>query len=205
MNPNYITLFSLAGLALSGVGCISINAFPWIRYKLIGLSLFYLGGSLMLLNVCSPQMCAAFFACGVGSTVLLGTGHIAVHAKAPSDEDLIRTSLFRLLLAVVLCILAYMVTLRVRLWIPVRGSVLFVVFSTFMMDLISLSMDDNLLFRCVYLQGICLAFSLCYIYMENSVLVFACFTAINLLMSFGCSLLVSTGSPEPAADKESES
>ena len=204
MNPTYITLFSLAGLAFSGLGFISINAFPRIRYKLIGLSLFYLGGSLMLLNVCSPQMCAAFFACGVGSTVLLGTGHNTDRTQDASDEDLIRTSLFRLLLAVVLCVLAYMVTLRARLWIPVRGSVLFVVFSTFMMDLISLSMDDNLLFRCVYLQGICLAFSLCYIYMENSVLVFACFTAINLLMAFGCSLLVSTGEAETATHEETE-
>ena len=204
MSPHYITLFSLAGLALSGAGCIAINAFPWIRYKLIGLSLFYLGGSLMLLNVCSPQICAAFFACGVGSTVLLGTGHTADRSQTDPEADLIQTSLFRLLLAVVLCILAYMVTLRARLWIPVRGSVLFVVFSAFMMDLISLSMDDNLTFRCVYLQGICLAFSLCYVYMENSVLVFACFTAINLLMAFGCSLLVSTGGTEAAGNKEIE-
>ena len=204
MNTNIITLISLGGLALSGVGCIAVNSFQWIRYKLIGLGLFYLGGSLMLMNVCSLQMCAAFFACGVGSTVLLGTGHTAGSAPEPSDNVMINITLFRLLLDIALTILAYLITLRIRLWLPVRGSVLFVIFSAFLMAIISLSMDDYLPFRCVYLQSICLAFSICYIYMENSLLVFACFTAINLLMAFGLSLLVSSSETEPESKGEAE-
>ena len=58
-----------------------------------------------------------------------------------------------------------------------------------MMSLIALTLDDDLLYRCIYLQCICLSFTIVYIYMENSVLVFGFLAAINLMMAFGGAVL----------------
>ena len=57
------------------------------------------------------------------------------------------------------------------------------------MSLIGLTLDDDLLSRCIYLQCVCLSFTILYIYMENSVLVFGFLAAINLMMAFGGSVL----------------
>ena len=75
------------------------------------------------------------------------------------------------------------------MWIPVRRTVLYIAVWTMLMDLICLAMDDDLLFRCIYLQSICLAFTICYVYMESSVLIFAFFAVINLMMAFGSAVL----------------
>ena len=68
-----------------------------------------------------------------------------------------------------------------------------------MMCLFSLSLDDILIYRCMYLQAVCVSFTITYIYMESSVLVFAFFAAINLLMAFGGSVL-SLPKPENRAE-----
>ena len=73
------------------------------------------------------------------------------------------------------------------------------------MCLVSLSIEDLMLCRCMHLQAVCLCFTLCYIYMENSVLVFACFTAINLLLAFGSAVLCSESSPAAAGAGEERS
>jgi len=152
----------------------------------------------MLLNVCSFQMCAALFACGVGVTVLLGTGSGGRRPKS-SRRGMRGVLLFRAVLSLILGVIAYTVTEKIRMWLPVRRTVLLISIWVIMMDLISLSIDDDLLFRCFYLQGICLSFTLSYIYMENSVLVFGCFAVINLLMAFGGAVLTGGQSPDPAA------
>lgn len=189
-------ILSLAGIILSGTGGLVNNIFTAKLPKMAGILTLYLGAAVMLLNVCSFQMCAALFACGIGVTVLLGTGIAGLSADRP-DEKKYPVLLFRFILSLILGILAFTITERIRSWIPVRWTVLFICLWIILMDLISISIDDILLFRCFNLQGICLAFTVCYIYMENSVLVFGCFAVINLLMAFGSAVLTGRQQPEP--------
>ena len=185
-----LELISLAGFVLSSVGILLLNSILLPIPKLIGLALFYLGGSVLLLNVCSFQMCAALFVCGIGVTVLLFTAD-REHLIHPEPIDDVRVlNLFRLILAAMLGVLAYTSADLLQYWIPIRHSILLVCIWAVMMGIISLVMDGDLLFRCIYLQSLCIAFTICYIYMENSVLIFSFFAAINLLMSFGWAVLV---------------
>lgn len=190
-------LFSFCGIFLSGAGCLLINVIPLPVFKLAGLILLYLGGSFLLLNVCSFQICTALFACGIGVTILLGLGQRGkLIGRRPHDKfhsDLY----FRLLLTLIMGILSYTGTELLRFWIPVRQTILFISMWVGLAGLISLCLDDELLFRCISLQAICLVFTITYLYMENAVLIFAFFSAINLLMAFGGSVLVMGGSKEP--------
>lgn len=183
-------LISLAGFVLSGVGILLLNSMLLPIPKLIGLALFYLGGSVLLLNVCSFQMCAALFVCGIGVTVLLFTADRERLIHPGPIDDVRVLNLFRLILAAMLGVLAYTSADLLQYWIPIRHLILLACIWAVMMGLISLAMDGDLLFRCIYLQSLCIAFTVCYIYMENSVLIFAFFAAINLLMSFGGAVLV---------------
>ncbi len=190
------------GLLLSLTGGVLSNVIQSAPVKLIGSIILYFGGSILLLNVCSPQTCAALMICGIGVSVLLGTGNLNLR-DADDDWSAIRENIvFRLLLAIIFGILAYTVTERIRMWIPVRRSVLYTALWIGMLSLISLVLDDVLLFRCIYLQNICFAFSIIYIYIESSILVFACFAAINLLTAFGCAVLITGKSPESAERTE---
>ena len=183
-----MTILPLIGFLLCGAGGIVIYSVSHFYGKLFALAGLYLGGSLMLLNTSSFQMCAALLICGIGCTVLIGTGSRDPHSMRPADD--VRAYLaFRLLLALVLGVIAYTASERLRLWIPVRRNILFISLWLCQLSPTGLSMDDDLLFRCIHLQCICLAFTLSYIFMESSVLVFACFAAINLLMAFGCGVL----------------
>ncbi len=190
------TFLPFIGLLLSIAGGIFANVFQTPPIKLIGSIILYFGGSILLLNVSSPQTCAALLICGIGVTVLLGTGNLNLRDIETDQTGLKENYLFRILIAAIFGILAYTLTGRLRLWIPVRRSVLFTSLWVGMISLISLALDDILLFRCIYLQNICLAFTMSYIYIENSVLVFACFSAINLLMAFGSAVLISSQTSE---------
>ena len=181
-------ILPLIGFLLCGIGGVIINSVSHFFAKLFALSGLYLGGSLMLLSTSSFQMCAALLICGIGCTVLIGTENHDPHPLEPADDIKVHTA-FRLLLALALGILAYTVSERLRLWIPIRRNILFISVWLCLISLTGLSLDDDLLFRCIHLQCICLAFTLSYIYMESSVLVFACFAAINLLLAFGCGVL----------------
>lgn len=183
-----MTILPMIGFLLCGAGGIIIYSVSYYYGKLFALSGIYLGCSLMLLNTSSFQMCAALLICGIGCTVLIGTGSRDPHSLAPEDDVRVHMA-FRLLLALALGILAYTASERLYLWIPIRRNILFISLWLCLMSLTGLSMDNGLLFRCIHLQCICLAFTLSYIYMESSVLVFACFAAINLLMAFGCGVL----------------
>ncbi len=192
------------GLFLSVAGGVFTTVLQSRPVKLIGSIILYFGGSILLLNVCSPQTCAALLICGIGVTVLLGTGNLNLRDVETDHAEIRENFLLRLLLAVIFGILAYTVTGRLRLWIPVRRSVLFASLWIGMISLISLALDDVMLFRCVYMQNICLAFTISYIYIENSILVFACFAAINLLTAFGSAVLISGQPPEPPVRSEEE-
>ena len=185
---NQALLFPLMGALLCGAGGLLLNIMNTVLVKLTGLVLFYMGGCVLLLSVCSPQMCAALLVSGIGVTVLLGTSQ----RDNPDEEQVpgLRVNrIFRIVLAVISGILAYTASDALHYWIPVRQTILFVVLWNTMMCLFSLSLDDVLICRCMYLQAVCVSFSITYIYMENSVLVFAFFAVINLLMAFGGSVL----------------
>ena len=186
---SYRTVLPLIGFLLCSAGGIVIYALPVFQVKLLALSGLYLGGSLLLLNNGSFQMCAALLVCGIGCTVLLGTGgHDPYPGKTAAGVRV--NTVFCLLLSLALGILAYTASERLRLWIPIRRNILFTSVWLCLMSLTGLSLDDDLFSRCVHLQCVCFAFTLSYIYMEGSILVFACFAAINLLMSFGCGVLI---------------
>ena len=188
---NSLTLISYAGFLMSITGIVFLNAMirPPIL-KLTGLALFYLGGSILLLNVCSFQMCAALLVCGIGVTVLFGTADREHFIHPEPIEDARIMNIFRLILTVMIGILSYTITDLFQYWIPVRRTFLFVCVMAGLMGLISLSLDEDLIFRCMHLQSLCLAFTICYVIMENSVLVFSFFVAINLLMAFGGTVMV---------------
>ncbi len=200
---NHAVLIPIAGLLLSGLGGIILNAFQATLLKLAGVISLYLGGSILLLNVCSFQMSISLLVVGISVTVLLGTGHRGHNwLRSEMKGGIRQTLVFRLLLSLILGVLAFTVTERLRLWIPVRRTVLFAAVWISLMCLLSLSVDDDLLYRCIYLQGICLSFTLIYIYMGSSVLVFACFAAINLLMAFGSAVLTTGKDNSPVNDAE---
>lgn len=190
------SLFSLLGLFLSGAGGMLLNVAPLAFLKLLGLLLLYLGGSVLLLNICSFQMCAALFVCGIGSVVLLWS----VQRSNFTDVSLRRIKkewfAFRLLLNIMLGVLAYSAMELLRYWVPVRSLNLFVSLWVGLMSIINLNLDDIMLFRCICLQSACLAFTILYIYIENSVLVFAFLAVINLLMAFGGSVLSMEENPD---------
>ena len=190
------------GLLLSIAGGTFTNVFQSAPVKMIGTIILYFGGSILLLNVSSPQTCAALLICGIGVSVLLETGNLNLHNADEDQSEIRQNFVFRLLLALIFAVLAYTVTERIRLWIPVRRSVLFTSMWVGMLSLISLTLDDVLLFRCVYMQNICFAFTISYIYIENSILIFACFAAINLLTAFGSAVLISGKNPESAGRTE---
>lgn len=197
-----MALFSLAGSLFCSAGAVLLNIMPGPIYKLAGLFLAYLGGSVLLLNVCSFQMCAALLVCGIGVTVLLGTSLRGNNAAENIHGDSRMDILFRAVLALICGILAYAASDSLYSWIPVGKSILFVVLWSSILSLFSLSLDDGLPARCVYLQTICLSFMITYVYMESSVLVFAFFAVINLMLAFGGSVL-SMGKPAEEAETES--
>ena len=196
-------LFPLVGSLLCGAGGLLLNVMPTILVKLTGLVLFYLGGCVLLLSVCSPQMCAALLVSGIGVAVLLGT------SQRENPDELQETGLrvnriFRIVLALISGILAYTASEILHYWIPVRQTILFAVLWNTIMSLFSLSLDDVLIYRCMYLQAVCVSFTITYIYMESSVLVFAFFAVINLLMAFGGSVLSLPKPEKPAEVTEDE-
>ncbi|MBQ6505038.1 MAG: hypothetical protein IJI57_14105 [Flexilinea sp.] len=181
-------LIPLMGTLLCAAGGLLLNIMTTVLVKLTGLLLFFLGGCVLLLSVCSPQMCAALLVSGVGVAVLLGTSQL----ENPREHQLPMPRVnifFRIVLALISGILAYTVSDILHYWIPVRQTVLFAVLWNALMCLFSLSLDDVLIYRCMYLQSLCISFTITYIYMESSVLVFAFFAVINLLMAFGGSVL----------------
>lgn len=182
-------LIPLAGILISSAGCIFVNAFTNLIIKLLGLFLLYFGSAVLLLNVCSPQMCVALLVCGIGTSVLLGTSQWGRLTNIDSESKGQSNLIFRSVLVLMSVILAFTIGDLFHFWIPVRRTILIIVVWIMLLALFSLSLDDNLLPRCIYLQSICLAFTVIYIYMESSVLVFAFFTVINLLMAFGGSVL----------------
>lgn len=188
-------LIPLAGVILYGSGCLLLNAVQIRSVKLAGVMVLYLGGSILLLNVCSFQMCAALFICGIGVVVLLGTGYKDQNKMTSFMENSREALLLRIILFVVFGILAYTVMENLRLWVPVQRRVLLVSVWCILLGLVSLSLDDDLFSRSVYSQSICLSFTISYINMENSMLVFACFAVINLMMAFGSAVLISRQLP----------
>ena len=177
-----------AGIFVCGIGGLLVHTAGRAIGKLLGLFILFAGGSIMLLTSCSFQTCLALLVCGIGTSVLLGTGNLSRNSGRSSDPNKdIRW--FRIILAVIFALLSYTLTERIRFWIPVRRTILFAAVWITMMSLIALALDDDLLFRCIYLQCICLSFTIVYIYMENSVLVFGFLAAINLMMAFGGAVL----------------
>lgn len=187
-----------AGIFICGIGGLLVHAAGRAIGKLLGLFILFAGGSIMLMTSCSFQTCIALLVCGVGTSVLLGTGNLSRDSRGPSGSGR-EKRWFRIILAIIFALLSYTLTERIRFWIPVRGTILFTAVWISMMSLIGLTLDDDLLYRCIYLQCICLAFTIIYIYMENSVLVFGFFAAINLMMAFGGAVLSADRS---AAEKD---
>lgn len=193
-----------AGILVCCIGVILVHTVSRMIGKLLGLFFLFTGGSIMLLSACSFQTCAALLVCGIGSCVLLGTGNISHNDHSSSDSG--RENLwFRIILAAVFALLSYALTERIRFWIPVRRTILFAAVWISTMSLIGLTLDDDLLSRCIYLQCVCLSFTILYIYMENSVLVFGFLAAINLMMAFGGSVLSAdrTGAENDAGEEPS--
>ena len=186
---NRIPLLSLFGLVLCGAGGVFLNVMFRPILKLAGLFLLYLGGSVMLLNICSFQMCAALVVCGIGVVVLLGSAQRERPVSGRTYENNREWFYFRLLLSLMLGVVAYTASDLMRFWIPIRSTVLFLSIWIGLMGLFGLSLDDEMLYRCVYLQSLCIVFTVCYIYMENSVLILAFLSVINLLMAFGGTVL----------------
>ena len=191
-------LIPLMGMILCSAGGLLLNTMSTVLVKLTGLVIFYMGGCVLLLSVCSPQMCAALLVSGIGVAVLLGTSQRENPYEIQESGPRVNR-IFRIVLAVISGILAYTASEALHYWIPVRQTILFVVLWNTMMSLFSLSLDDILIYRCMYLQAVCVSFTITYIYMESSVLVFAFFAAINLLMAFGGSVL-SLPKPENRAE-----
>ena len=191
-------LIPLMGMILCSAGGLLLNTMTTVLVKLTGLVIFYMGGCVLLLSVCSPQMCAALLVSGIGVAVLLGTSQRENPDEIQESGSRVNR-IFRIVLAVMSGILAYTASDALHYWIPVRQTILFVVLWNTMMCLFSLSLDDILIYRCMYLQAVCVSFTITYIYMESSVLVFAFFAVINLLMAFGGSVL-SLPKPENRAE-----
>ena len=186
---SYELLIPLAGMAICCAGCVLVNVLSGLIVKLSGLFLLYFGSAVLLLNVISPQMCVALLVCGIGVSVLLGTSQRFGPADFLPDAKNRPQLLFHSVLALMSAILAFTMGDLLHFWIPVRQRILFVTLWIPLLSLLNLSLDDNLLYRCIYLQTICLAFTVIYIYMESSALIFAFFAIINLLMAFGGSML----------------
>lgn len=186
---NQIPFLSLLGLILCGAGGMVLNVVFRPALKLAGLFLLYLGGSVMLLSICSFQMCAALVVCGIGVVVLLGSALRERPVKRRTYEDNREWFFFRLLLSLMLGVVAYTASDLMRFWIPIRSTVLFISIWIGLMGLFGLSLDDEMPYRCIYLQSLCIVFTVCYIYMENSVLILAFLSVINLLMAFGGTVL----------------
>lgn len=189
---NRLALLPYVGLLLCAVGGMLVNMVVKPIFKLLGLSVLYLGGSVLLLSVCSFQMSAALFVCGIGVTVLLGSALRDNPVPAQPTKALREKFLFRLLLALISGVLSYTASEMLRYWIPVRVTILFISLWISFMGMVSFSLDDVMLYRCICLQSFCLAFTVFYMYMESSVLVFAFFAAINLLLAF-CGSVLSMG------------
>lgn len=194
MNPlNYLPVL---GLILCAAGVLIQILMVRPAVKLSGLILLYLGGSVLLLNTCSFQMCGALFVCGIGATVLMRTS-LREHPITPKEAENTRERvIFRLLLCLILGLLAYTSSEVLRYWIPIHISILFVCLWVSLVSLLALSYETEMLFRCICLQSLCFAFTLCYIYMDNSVLVSAFLSALNLLLAFGSSVLSMGGVSE---------
>lgn len=184
-------LIPWAGLLFCSAGAFIVHTLEKRIAKSLGLFLIYLGGSILLLTACSFQTCLALLVCGIGSAVLLGTGNSENQDAARSGGAESRRRIFSVILLLMLGLVSYTLTEQIRFWIPVRQTVLFAAVWVCLMALIDLSMADDLQYRSIYLQCVCLSFTMVYIYMESSILVFACFAAINLLMAFGSSILTS--------------
>ena len=136
------------------------------------------------------------FVCGIGAAVLMGTS-LREHPVVPAAGKNTKVqTIFRFLLCVVLGILAYTASEVLRYWIPVHNTILFVSLWTGLVSLFTLSYENEMLYRCICLQSLCFAFTLCYIYMENSVLIVAFLAALNLLLAFGSSVLSMGGMTE---------
>ena len=196
------TLITVVGMILCCLGGGLLNVFFHPLLKLAGLFLSYVGAAILLLNVCSLQMCLALFVCGIGVTVLFGTAQRENPAEFKPIKSQKEWFFFRLLLAVMVGVLAYTSTEMLRYWIPVRQSIQFVMLWIAMLGIFGLTLDDEMLFRGMYLQSICLAFTICYIYMENSILVFGFFAIINLLLAFGGTVLAMGGN-QPTEELQS--
>ena len=177
------------GLLVCILGELFMNLMIKPVLRLSGLILLYLGGSILLLSVCSFQMCAALFVCGIGCTVLMGTALRENPVILKSENNSRLRFAFRLLFCLIPGILAYTASELLRYWLPVHFLILTISLWTGIMCLFNLAIEDELFYRCIWLQSFCFAFTLCYVYMENSVLIVAFLAAINLLISFGCTIL----------------
>ncbi|MBR6088385.1 MAG: hypothetical protein IKP86_00530 [Anaerolineaceae bacterium] len=193
---NRAELIQICGVVLFIAGGSLLNIFLSVPAKLGGLLTLYLGAAVLLLRICSLQMCLALAICGVGVTILFLSVPRGSLMQDHHEADRRVYLWFRVLLAFVSGVLAYTAVELLRFWIPVRQTVLFPAVYVMLAGLISLSLDDTMLYRCICLQSVCLAFTITYIFTESSVLVFAFFTVINLLLAFGGSVLSMGSAPE---------
>ncbi len=186
---NISGLISWIGIVLCAAALFVLCAAPALYQKLCGLLGFYLGCAVLFTTARSVQTALAFFVCGVGSAVLLSTGHVSLREREPMPKIRKDVLLFRAAVFAICGVIGYTAAVRMRSWISVGGVTLFVSLWAGLAGFIGLALEADLLSRCVFLQCVCAAFTFCYLHMDNGTVTFAGLTAINLLLALSGAIL----------------
>lgn len=194
-------LVSWAGVLLCAAALFTLCAAPALYQKLGGLLGFYLGCAVLFTNVRSVQVSLAFFFCGVGSAVLLMTGHVSLRGSLRAPLIAKELLLFRGGLFIICGVISYTAAIRMRSWISVGGATLFISLWAGLSGFMGLALENDLQLRCVFLQCVCAAFTFCYLHIDRELATFAGLSAINLLTALSGAILNMPNSSEPDEEK----
>lgn len=178
-----VPLTTLIGFSLVFFSAPLVGSKLDLRLRMIGFLMVYLGGVLLLLRICTLQVLAGLLVSGLAGIITLSIGHIQFSEPVVIHRQGI-SLISDYLTAFALLLLAYAVERKLRLWIPVPDSLLLSSLYLFFCSLKSLITSFTLTDGFIHISCILFAFTMIYLLLETSTLVFACLIAINLLIAF---------------------
>ncbi len=193
-----VGIITFAGLA------ILVNQDPRERrLSILAYILLYIGTVFLLFRIFSVQILFILFLTGLAGGMILGTDHIDLHAgiHRPAITPGI---LFMAVFGSVLWVMVLSIEPRIAVWIPVPDSVLFSALWMIVVGIAAISLNDDHFQLFLGLLLVFFGFELVYILLEDSSLVFAFLTAINLLIALAGAYVLSKPEDDPEISEDSD-
>ncbi len=195
---------SVAGLQLAVVCMTLILSGIDPRISLAAYSGLSLAAVLLFARIYSLQIMIVLIAVGVSSAMVLGIGRFRGLPSIREIRKITPKLVFRVLLSLILCGLAYFIEPAVALWIPVPDSIIYASLVLLMEGIFVISLETDVLNYIIGILSIFWGFQMVYMILERSILVFAFMSGILLLISLTGSFMLNSEEDHSGESGDSE-